>query len=400
MNNALYIQSGGPTSVINCSARGVIGQCREHSGEIGKIYAALHGIDGVIRNELYDCSMLNEQQLKDLALTPSMAFGSCRYMVREKTEDDYRSILCTLRAHQISMILLNGGNGSASAALKLMRHLKQMGFAGSVLLIPKTVDNDIAGIDHSPGFPSAARHVVTAVSELAHDMYTYDTDLIMAVEVMGRNTGYLAAAAMAACQTGWGPDLIYVPERTFSPEMFVRDVAGTLEKKGKCLAVLSEGVKTEDGKYLFEDTTVNKAADPSRNMGGITPYLSTLLRKHFTCKIRCIDLGLMQRCDAHNASPLDRKEAEKLGRYAVDAALRGLDGQMVTIRRLSDKPYTSRMECIPLEAVADVERTMDRRFLMKDRPFIRDGYLDYILPLIGRLPAYADLKIQRTGERG
>ena len=287
MNNVLYIQSGGPTSVINCSARGVIGQCREHSGEIGKIYAALHGIDGVIRNELYDCSMLNEQQLKDLALTPSMAFGSCRYMVREKTEDDYRSILCTLRAHQISMILLNGGNGSASAALKLMRHLKQMGFAGSVLLIPKTVDNDIAGIDHSPGFPSAARHVVTAVSELAHDMYTYDTDLIMAVEVMGRNTGYLAAAAMAACQTGWGPDLIYVPERTFSPEMFVRDVAGTLEKKGKCLAVLSEGVKTEDGKYLFEDTTVNKAADPSRNMGGITPYLSTLLRKHFTCKIRC-----------------------------------------------------------------------------------------------------------------
>lgn len=400
MNNVLYIQSGGPTSVINCSARGVIGQCREHSGEIGKIYAALHGIDGVIRNELYDCSMLNEQQLKDLALTPSMAFGSCRYMVREKTEDDYRSILCTLRAHQISMILLNGGNGSASAALKLMRHLKQMGFAGSVLLIPKTVDNDIAGIDHSPGFPSAARHVVTAVSELAHDMYTYDTDLIMAVEVMGRNTGYLAAAAMAACQTGWGPDLIYVPERTFSPEMFVRDVAGTLEKKGKCLAVLSEGVKTEDGKYLFEDTTVNKAADPSRNMGGITPYLSTLLRKHFTCKIRCIDLGLMQRCDAHNASPLDRKEAEELGRYAVDAALRGMDGQMVTIRRISDRPYASRLECIPLEAVADVERTMDRRFLMTDRPFIRDEYLDYILPLIGRLPAYADLKIQKAGERG
>lgn len=377
--------------MINCSAYGVIDACRRASSRMGRIYASLHGIAGVLRGNLYDCTDLSQKQLEQLKKTPSMAFGSCRYTVREDTGEDYEKIIATLEKYEIYYIFINGGNGSVAAGNRLGLHLKKAGYDCRLMVIPKTVDNDIAAVDHAPGFPSAARHTAITISELAHDMYTYDTDLIMAVEVMGRNTGYLAAAAAAARKTGWGPDLIYVPELTFDPEKFVKDVGEVVARKGKCLAVVAEGVKTADGKYLFEDTTVNKSEDPSRNMGGITPYLNMLLRRHFTCKIRCIDLGLMQRCAIHDASEIDKTEAEMLGREAVDRALAGESGRMMSLSRVSSSPYEVKTESLALEAVADVERVMDLAYVRDNHADIREAYMEYILPLIGELPEYIDL---------
>lgn len=391
--NALYIQSGGPTSVINTSAYGVIAECRKYPDKIGKLYAASHGIVGVMAGKLYDCSGWGEEQLELLKKTPSMVFGSCRYEVREDTESDYEKILETLKRFGIYYIFINGGNGSASAGMRLYQYLKRKQYEFRLIVIPKTVDNDIAEIDHAPGFPSAAKHVVETIAELVHDMHTYDTDLIMVSEVMGRNTGFLAAASLAACETGYGPDLIYVPEVVFEPEKFVEDVKRVVREKGKCFAVVPEGVKTSDGKYLFEATSVNlEEENPSKNMGGITPYLNGLLRRHFSCKIRCIDLGLMQRCAIHDASLVDQQEAEKLGRKAVCMAVEGHTGEMVTLLRKSDSPYETEIVGTDLEEVAGKDRCLDLSYVNDERNFIKREYLDYILPLIGELPRYAELE--------
>ena len=391
-SNILYLQSGGPTAVINATAYGVISE----SGRLvpdRKLYVARHGILGVIRGEIFEPDR-DEEKLLRLRETPSMAFGSTRYQLQ--TDEDYRLAEETLLRCEIGQILVNGGNGSAAAAMRLQQRLDADGIDCGVLLIPKTVDNDVAGIDHAPGFPSAARHVVISVSELIRDMWSYETDLIMAVEVMGRNTGFLAAASLAAGTIGQAPDLIYVPERVFEPERFVRDVREVISRKGKCFAVIPEGVKTAAGKYLFEDTTVNKGKDPSVHMGGITGYLSALLRQHFTCKIRCIDLGLMQRCAAHDASPVDIREAEELGRRAVSLAAAGHREEMLTIRRIPGMtPYVPEYGVMPLKETAGMSAVLPEEYIGEDGHSVRSGYLDYILPLIGELPRMADLTCVR-----
>lgn len=387
--NLLYLQSGGPTAVINATAYGVIRECRDCLAPGRKLFAARHGILGVIRGDLFEPGR-DPEQLARLRETPSMAFGSTRYGLC--SDEDYRSAEDTIRRYGIGHILINGGNGSAAAAMRLQKRLDADGLDCGVLVIPKTVDNDVAGIDHAPGFPSAARHVVLSVSELIRDMWSYETDLIMAVEVMGRNTGFLAAASLAAGQLGPAPDLIYVPERTFDPERFVRDVGDVLSRKGKCFAVIPEGVKTASGKYLFEDTTVNKGKDPSVNMGGITEYLNTLLRAHFTCKIRSIDLGLMQRCAAHDASPVDRDEAERLGRVAVRLALQGHREEMLTIERAgAAQRYEPRFGTLALDQTAGRSACLPEEYIGEDARSVRETYLEYILPLLGELPQPADM---------
>ena len=388
MGNILYLQSGGPTAVINATAYGVIRESDALRPQGRKLYAARHGILGAVRGELLEPDR-DPERLRRLRETPSMAFGATRYEL--VSDEDYRSLEETIDRYGIGHILINGGNGSAAAAMRLQERLDRDGLECGVLVIPKTVDNDVAGIDHAPGFPSAARHVVISVAELIRDMWSYETDLIMAVEVMGRNTGFLAAATLAAGQIGQAPDLIYVPERTFDPEGFVCDVREVIARKGKCFAVIPEGVKTAAGKYLFEDTTVNKGKDPSINMGGITEYLSALLRRHFTCKIRCIDLGLMQRCAAHDASGTDRLEAETLGRMAVRLAAEGHRTQMLTIRRPEEGGYEPVYGLIPLSETAGLSARLPEAYIGEDGHSVRDSYLDYILPLMGELPRMADM---------
>lgn len=389
--NAIYIQSGGPTAVINASAYGVIAQCRKQP-EIDRIYASEHGIVGVITRRIFDITekLPDEEFLRN---TPSMIFGSCRYEIDEgdPAQTDYRKALETLRGLNIRYIFINGGNGSVRAGLRLGQFLKSQHYDFRLIVIPKTVDNDISCIDHAPGYPSAARHVAITISELARDMTTYDTELIMFTEVMGRNTGFLAAASMAAGQIDIGPDLIYVPEITFSKEKFIDDVRQVLKKKGKCFAVAAEGVRTADGKFLFEDVSVNKGMDMQKNMGGITPCISQLLREHFTCKIRGIDLGLMQRCGVHSVSEIDRREAEQLGMLAVQAATRGASFQMITLNRKPGRDYQAVYGLAGLEDVAKEDNCLPLSYVNKAGNYIKEEFLDYILPLIGELPKYTIL---------
>ena len=389
MSNALYIQSGGPTAVINSTAYGVISACQKHSDQIGRLYAAEHGLTGVISGLLYDLSLERTEQLKLLEQTPSMVFGSCRHMV---SDEDCEKILDTLRRFSIRYIFMNGGNGSVRGCLQLYDFLARSGYDCRIIEIPKTVDNDISRIDHAPGFPSAARHLIISISELVQDMQVYDTDLIMVAEVMGRNSGYLAASTLAAGATGFGPDLIYVPETVFEQERFIRDISEVTARKGKCFAVVSEGVKDHSGHYLFEGFTINQSKNPILNMGGITPYLSQLLRRNFSCKIRCIDMGLMQRCAAHNVSPVDQKEAALLGENAVLAALDGISGKMISLRRFSNHPYRTETVLVDLKEVAASTASLPLSYINSSQNGIDPSFLDYILPLVGNLPQYASLK--------
>jgi 6-phosphofructokinase 1 len=213
--------------------------------------------------------------------------------------------------------------------------------------------------------------------------------LITTVEVMGRNTGFLAAASIMASKGGNGPDLIYIPEVVFDNSKFINDVKKVYEKKGKCLVVIAEGVKTPDGKYLFEDIHGRKSDTPELNMGGISPYIYNVLTEHFTCKIRCIDLGLMQRCAAHTISKIDVEEAITLGQLAVCEALKGEHGKMLSICRISDRPYKTEIKLVPIEMVAQKDATLPLYYLNEEKNYITSDYLDYIEPLVGELPVFA-----------
>lgn len=395
--NALYIQSGGPTSVINASAYGVISACKQNKDKINKLYSVKHGTIGLINGDLIDISTLDEEQLELLPQTPSMIFGSSRYRMppADMDDTDYKKILETLQTYNIAYIFFNGGNGTVRACKEIKEYLDGQRYDCNIILIPKTVDNDISYIDHAPGFPSAARHVAISIAQLAHDIRTYDTGLITTVEVMGRNTGFLAAASIMADKDGNGPDLIYIPEVVFDPDKFVQDVKGVYEKKGKCFVVIAEGVKTVDGKYLFEEFNSRKEDNPQLNMGGISPYIYNLLSQYFTCKIRCIDLGLMQRCSAHTTSKLDVAEAITLGQLAVHEALNGEHGKMISICRISDKPYKTNFKLLPIEMIAQKDATLPLDYLNDEKNYIIPDYLDYIEPLVGELPIYAKLKLDK-----
>lgn len=394
--NALYVQSGGPTAVINASAFGVIQACAHHFDRIGKLYCARHGIIGVLNNDIIDSSSLPQAQIELLPQTPGMAFGSCRYRLPDQMNecDDYERLLATLKKRNIGFVFLNGGNGTLHAARKIHKFLVKMAYDCSVIVIPKTVDNDIECIDHSPGFPSIARHVAITISELAHDIRSYDTGLITLVEVMGRNSGWVAAASMAAGvhDVENGPDLIYVPEVSFKVDNFLHDVREVFERKKRCLIVMAEGVKDENGRYFFE-YGFDKVDKPDLNMGGITPYLTRLLSQHFDCKIRGVDLGLMQRCAHHTASPLDLYEAQRFGKRAVEAALSGESGKMVTISRISDSPYETEETLVAIDKAAAGHNPLPEKYIGKNKNSIMSIFLSYLHPLIGDLPEYAKLKI-------
>ncbi|QTQ15393.1 diphosphate--fructose-6-phosphate 1-phosphotransferase [Treponema parvum] len=390
--NALYIQSGGPTAVINSSAYGVIKSWRDKGSSVGNLYAVLYGNYGLVHGLLYNTSNISKTTLKRLKNTPSMIFGSSRYRIEDgpKGYKQYDAIIKTIKKHNIHHIFYNGGDGSLRACNELSLYLKKENILCSVIFIPKTVDNDIDGIDHAPGFPSTARHINISITELIHDIETYDTNIIAVIEVMGRKTGWLAASTIAAKHCGHGPDLIYVPEHKFSISNFFDDIRRILQKKGKCIAVVAEGVKDEHNKYLFEYGNKNLLC-PELSMGGITPYLTDQLKNNFSCKIRGIDLGLMQRCSSHLISAIDIKEASDLGEQAVSLALAGENKKIVYVKRLSSYPYATSFDTIPIENVINGGHPLPLSYINDAGNFIKESFLDYICPLIGKMPLYAKL---------
>ena len=325
-------QSGGPTAVINASAQGVI-QTALASPQITRVLGAAHGIKGVLADQLYDMGQEDPGQLELLQFTPSSALGSCRYKLADPDVDDtdYKRILEIFQKYDVRYFFYNGGNDSMDTCNKISKYMQRVGYPCNIIGVPKTIDNDLSGTDHCPGYASAAKYIATSCMELYQDARVYDTGTVVIVEIMGRHTGWLAGAAGLATWAGSGPDLIYLPEVDFSMEAFLADVKRVYEDTGNCLVAVSEGIHYGDGTFVSEAKTSATDGFGHAQLGGLAALLAESVKRALGVKVRGIELSLLQRCGSHLASLTDVREAYLAGKAAVEAATAGLTDQMVAL---------------------------------------------------------------------
>ena len=314
-------QSGGPTSVINASAYGVIDTALK-SPCITQVLGAEHGIKGVLNDRLFDMGLEDPEELRLLKYTPSSALGSCRYKIAdpEKDDTDYRRILEVFKKHNVRYFFYNGGNDSMDTCNKINTYMQSVGYECRVMGVPKTIDNDLFGTDHCPGYASAAKYIATSMMEVYHDAHVYDTGMIVVMEIMGRHAGWLAASAALASEYGAGPDLIYLPETDFSMPKFIEDVKRIYAEKGSCIIAVSEGIHYEDGGFVSEAKVAANDGFGHAQLGGLAAILAQVLKEETGAKVRGIELNLLQRCGAHLASETDIEESFMAGKAAVENA--------------------------------------------------------------------------------
>ncbi len=383
--NLIFGQSGGPTSVINASAAGVFLEALQHGDVIGKVYGAAHGIKGILAENFYDMAREDPAELELLKTTPSSALGSCRYKLKSADVDDtdYRRLLEVFRKYDIRYFLYNGGNDSMDTCNKISKYMQQVGYECRIMGVPKTIDNDLFGTDHCPGFGSAAKYIATSTMEVFLDARVYDTGMVTILEVMGRNAGWLTAATAIAAYKGHGPDLIYLPEIDFDLDRFMADVRAVYEREKKCIVAISEGLKTADGRYIPELVgEVSRDAFGHAQMGGAGAILANHVKETLGCKVRAIEFSLLQRCAAHCGSQTDVDEAVLAGRTAVLAALAGTTDRMVGFRRQEGTEYRCDVDLLPLTVVANAEKKIPREWINAEGNFVTDDYIRYALPLI------------------
>jgi len=401
--SCIFGQSGGPTAVINASAYGVIRTALD-AENITRVYGAAHGIKGVLNNRLYIMDEEDGDELRYLMNTPSSELGSCRYKMADPDKDDtdYRRILEVFRKYDVRYFFYNGGNDSMDTCAKISRYLQRSGYECRVMGVPKTIDNDLFGTDHCPGFGSAAKYIATSCMEIAKDTKVYDTGTITVVEVMGRHAGWLAGAAALATTKGSGPDLIYLPEADFDPEQFYADAERIYREKNEAMIVVSEGIHYADGTFVSEAKASATDGFGHAQLGGLAARLADMLRQKLGVKVRGIELSLLQRCGAHLASCSDVSEAFAVGRLAVESALAGETDKMVAIKRVTQNGKVSfTTELRPLSEVANYEKKVPMDWITPARNFVTQDFIDYALPLIqgeperpreDSLPRYARLK--------
>lgn len=400
----MFAQSGGPTSVINSSAAGVFLEALK-SPEITKVYGAAHGIKGVLDEQFYDIGLEDKKELELLKYTPSSALGSVRYKLKDVSVDDtdYKRILEVFKKYDIRYFFYNGGNDSMDTCNKISKFLNGSGWDCNVIGVPKTIDNDLFGTDHCPGFASAAKYIATTLMEINLDAKVYNTGMVCVIEVMGRNAGWLTAAASLAGYKGLGADLIYLPEVAFDVDKFVSDVEDVLAKNdNKCIAVVSEGIKLADGRYVGEFTASKTDLFGHAQLGGVGQMLANVIKEKTGIKTRAIELSLMQRCGAHLASKVDVEEAFGAGAEAVKVAVSGETDKMVCFERdMSTGHYVCKYKLLPLELAANTEKTVPLDWITDNGTALSDKFVEYALPLIqgdakapleDGLPRFAKLK--------
>lgn len=401
----MFGQSGGPTSVINASAAGVFLEALEQDN-ITEIYGAEHGIRGILEEKFFDIRKEDKKELELLKNTPSSALGSVRYKLKSVDVDDtdYKRILEVFKKYNIRYFFYNGGNDSMDTCNKISKYLQSQNYECNIIGVPKTIDNDLFGTDHCPGYGSAAKYVATTMMELYLDTHVYDTGMITVVEVMGRNAGWLTAAASLASLKGLGPDLIYLPEQPFSVDGFLADVERVAkEKQNKVIAVISEGIKDKDGNLISEYLS-SKAKDSfgHAQLGGTASVLAGMVSDKLHIKVRPIEFSLMQRCGAHVGSGTDIEEAFMAGRMAVRYACEGeTDKMVVFVRDENSKDYHIEYKLLPVEFAANTEKTIPAEWILPNHEGLTKEFADYALPLIqgasnspleDGLPRFAHLK--------
>ena len=381
-------QSGGPTSVINASAYGVIRTALDNPN-ITNVYGAEHGIKGVLGDRLFDMSKEDAKELELLKYTPSSALGSCRYKMKDPDVDDtdYQRILEVFKKHDIRYFFYNGGNDSMDTCNKISKYMQKVGYECRVMGVPKTIDNDLFGTDHCPGYASAAKYIATSCMEVYQDARVYDTGTICIIEIMGRHAGWLTAAASLATEYGAGPDLIYLPETDFDMDQFLADVERVYKERGNCMVAVSEGIHYADGSFVSEAKTSATDGFGHAQLGGLAALLSNIVKEKTGVKVRGIELSLLQRCGAHLASETDIEESYMAGKAAVENAVAGITDKMVAFEReIVDGHYVCKTKLLDLSDVANTEKKVPLAWINDAHNGVKHEFIDYALPLIQGAP--------------
>ena len=383
IGSAIIGQSGGPSAVINASAYGVIKTALDCES-ITKVYGANHGITGVLDDRLMIMDEEDPKELEKLLYTPSSALGSCRYKIADPDVDDtdYKRILEIFRKYNVRYFFYNGGNDSMDTCNKISRYCAKMGYECRVFGVPKTIDNDLFGTDHCPGFASAAKYIATSLMEVSRDSRVYDVGQVTIVECMGRHAGWLTAAACLGNLYGDGPDLIYLPEVDFDMDQFLADVKRVYEAKHNCLVAVSEGVHYADGSFVSEAKTSGTDGFGHAQLGGLAARLAAVVKAATGAKVRGIELSLLQRCGSHVASATDIEESFNSGKIAVESAVSGVTGKMVGFRCDRTNGYRCEYVLFDLMDVANAEKKVPLEWITPEHNGVTRDFVDYCLPLI------------------
>lgn len=388
MKNMLVAQSGGPAAAINATITGVI-DAGIASDQVGHVYGARNGIKGVLNENFVNLDeVCDTKEKRDLlSVTPAAALGSCRWKLKDPKEnaEEFEEIIRILRKNNIGYFVYTGGNDSMDTVYKLSIYCKENNIDDiKVMGAPKTIDNDLGETDHCPGFGSAAKFIATAFTEIACDCFVYDVPSVTIVEVMGRNAGWLtASSALARTEERRVPQLIYLCEKVFDEEKFIEDVNKALEKENNIIVAVSEGVKDATGHYVGEETKSGKEdAFGHKYLSGIGKYLEGLVGNRIGCKVRSVELNILQRCAGYMLSETDIIESRNLGAFAAVSAIRGESGKMSALKRICDDPYQVEIELADLSKIANFEKKVPMEWINEEGNDIKDDLLTYLKPLI------------------
>lgn len=388
MKNMLVAQSGGPSAAINATITGVI-DAGIASDQVGHVYGARNGIKGVLNENFVNLDeVCDTKEKRDLlSVTPAAALGSCRWKLKDPKEnaEEFEEIIRILRKNNIGYFVYTGGNDSMDTVYKLSIYCKENNIDDiKVMGAPKTIDNDLGETDHCPGFGSAAKFIATAFTEIACDCFVYDVPSVTIVEAMGRNAGWLtASSALARTEERRVPQLIYLCEKVFDEEKFIEDVNKALEKENNIIVAVSEGVKDATGHYVGEETKSGKEdAFGHKYLSGIGKYLEGLVGNRIGCKVRSVELNILQRCAGYMLSETDIIESRNLGAFAAVSAIRGESGKMSALKRICDDPYQVEIELADLSKIANFEKKVPMEWINEEGNDIKDDLLTYLKPLI------------------
>jgi 6-phosphofructokinase 1 len=405
--NVFYAQSGGVTAVINATACGVIETARQYPQHFHKVLAGKNGIIGALQEQLIDTHLESPQDIAKLASTPAGAFGSCRYKLPPAESDlnVYRRLFQVFEQHNIRYFLYNGGGDSQDTTLKVAAASQLLDYPLTCIGIPKTIDNDLSGTDNCPGFGSVAKYVAISIREAGLDVLSMaeSSTKIFVMEVMGRHTGWIAAASgLAATQPGEAPHIILCPEMPFDQDLFLSKVQHATQSYGHCAVVVSEGVKDKQGNLLLQHNLSTDAFGHAQ-LGGVAPKIAHLITRSLGYKNHWAVCDYLQRAARHIASGVDVEQAYALGKTAIEFAAQQKTKIMLTIERVNQTPYQWVINDTPLTGVANIEKAMPRHYFTEDGFHISQACRDYLSPLIqgeayppyhDGLPAYVRLKNQ------